>query len=382
VKSLLLRVWQRLRGTPGHPARAAAAVAIGLFIGCQPLYGLHLVLVLAICVPLRLDAVLSYLAANISNPFVAPFLIFSEVETGAWLSTGHAAAFDLARARAVGATGFVRQLVIGGVVVGALVAALGFALAWLVTARRSRSARGEADEHTAVLSALESTRRRYAGASAADRHYVAGKLSLDPVFELIGSLPGGFGRVLDLGCGRGQLSIFLLELGRAECVVGVDADARKLAVARAAAPDITFEMADLASYALPSADTVLLIDVLHYLPLREQDLLLQAAAAALSPRGRLLVRELDGTPSARGAVTRFVEWWARLLGVNRGRATHYRPAAEIREVLERAGLCCSIQGASERTPFGNVLLVAGGAPTVNVERSASPSSTRMSAAKA
>jgi len=126
----------------------------------------------------------------------------------------------------------------------------------------------------------------------------------------------------------------------------------------------------------------LLIDVLHYLPRAEQDRLLVAAAAALSPRGRLLVRELDGTPGARGVATRFVEWWARMLRVNRGRATHYRPASEIRKVLERAGLRCSVQGASERTPFGNVLIVAGGSPSVNVERSSSAPSTRVSAAKA
>jgi uncharacterized protein (DUF2062 family) len=378
----LLGLWQRLRGTPGHPARAAAAVAVGLFIGCQPLYGLHLVLVLAICVPLRLDAVLSYLAANISNPFVAPFLIFGEVEAGAWLSTGHGVAFDVNRARAMGATGFARQLLVGGLAVGALLAALGFAVAWLIAARRSKSEHAESTQTSALERALEATRRRYAGAPPADRYYVAGKLSFDPVFELVAALPGNFGRVLDLGCGRGQLSVLLQELRRTESVVGVDTDGRKLAVARAAAPEITFETADVASYPLPDADTILLIDVLHYLPRAEQDRLLVAAAAALSPRGRLLVRELDGMPGARGVATRFVEWWARLLRVNRGRATHYRPASEICEVLERAGLGCSVQGASERTPFGNVLLIAGGAEAVNVERSTSPSSTRMSAAKA
>jgi uncharacterized protein (DUF2062 family) len=47
VKPFLLGLWQRLRGTPGSKARAAAAVALGLFIGCQPVYGLHFVLVLA-----------------------------------------------------------------------------------------------------------------------------------------------------------------------------------------------------------------------------------------------------------------------------------------------------------------------------------------------
>ena len=130
MRSFLLGLWQRLRGTPGSPAAAALAVAIGLFIGCQPLYGLHFVLVIAVCVPLRLDAVLSYLAANISNPFVAPFLVFSEVEAGAYLTTGRFVAFDVEQARATGAVGFARQLFVGSLLVGSVLALLGFVVAY------------------------------------------------------------------------------------------------------------------------------------------------------------------------------------------------------------------------------------------------------------
>ena len=382
MKSFLLGLWQRLRGTPGSRVRAALAVAIGLFIGCQPLYGLHFVLVLAVCLPLRLDAVLAYLAANISNPFVAPFLIFSEVETGAYLSTGRFAAFDVAQARATGAAGFARQLFVGSVAVGALLALLGFGLAWLLTARRASGTAAVAGGASPFEAAVERTRARYAAVRAADRYYVAGKLALDPVFRLVAELDGAFGEVLDLGCGRGQLALLLLELGRATRVVGIDADARKIDVACAAGPDAEFRVADLNAAELKSADTILLIDVLHYLPLAEQDALLNAAAGALSPAGRLLVRELDADPSAHSAVTRSFEWCARKIGLNRGRATHYRAASELTAVLERAGLGCRIQGASERTPFANVLIVAGGSPNVKVERSSSAPSTRISAAKA
>ena len=47
-----------------------------------PLYGLHFPLCLAVCLPLQLDVVVAYLAANISNPLVAPFLVTAEVEIG------------------------------------------------------------------------------------------------------------------------------------------------------------------------------------------------------------------------------------------------------------------------------------------------------------
>ena len=182
------------------------------------------------------------------------------------------------------------------------------------------------------------------------------------MFELLFELPGSLGEVLDLGCGRGQLSLLLLELGRATQVVGFDSDARKVAVAQRAAAaaraPAQYSVADLGGMSLPRADTILLVDVLHYLPLAEQDALLGAAVAALSPGGRLLVRELDAEPGARSKITRFFEWLARRIGYNRGRATHYRSARDLSAVLARSGLSCSVQGASERTPFANVLLVA------------------------
>jgi uncharacterized protein (DUF2062 family)/SAM-dependent methyltransferase len=381
VKSLLRGLWQRLRGTPGSALRAAVAVAIGLFIGCQPLYGLHFVLVLAVCLPLRLDAVLAYLAANISNPLLAPFLIFSEVEAGAQITTGRFVSFDVEQARATGATGFVRELFVGGITVGAVLALLGFGLAWLIAARRGASTASVPEVDARLEAALERTRARYDAVGPADRYYVAGKLAFDPVVKLVGSLER-LGKVLDLGCGRGQLSLLLLELGQATSVHGIDSDARKIDVARAAGPDAEFRVGDLAHSELPLADTILLIDVLHYLPVAEQDALLKAAAGALAPGGRLLVRELNADPSARSAVTRLFEWCARKTRLNRGRATAYRSASAVTDLLERAGLACSVQGASERTPFANVLIIAGGSPSVNVEAALSAPSTRVSAAKA
>src|SRR6187431_3518064 len=99
-------IWRRLRGGRQSPARVALAVALGLFIGCLPVYGLHFLLCLLVCLPLGLDLVLAYLVANISNPLIAPFLITLEVEIGSLLSTGHHAAFTLDQAKQNGILGF------------------------------------------------------------------------------------------------------------------------------------------------------------------------------------------------------------------------------------------------------------------------------------
>jgi hypothetical protein len=104
-------------------------------------------------------------------------------------------------------------------------------------------------------------------------------------------------------------------------------------------------------------DTLLLFDVLHYLPEPEQDELLRQASRFA--RSRLLIRELDAATGARSALTRFGEWLSERFGVHRGRAgRHYRPIARLVAVLTELGFTCLVQGASNGTPFGNVLLVA------------------------
>jgi uncharacterized protein (DUF2062 family) len=106
-----------------------------LFIGCLPLYGLHVWLCLALCVPLGLDTVVAFFASNISNPLVAPLLVAVEVEVGSYLLHRRAAPFDLASARELGFAGFFSEALVGGVVVGALLAVLGGGLAVLFATR-------------------------------------------------------------------------------------------------------------------------------------------------------------------------------------------------------------------------------------------------------
>jgi 2-polyprenyl-3-methyl-5-hydroxy-6-metoxy-1,4-benzoquinol methylase len=176
---------------------------------------------------------------------------------------------------------------------------------------------------------------------------------------LLASVPGNFGRVLDAGAGRGQFSLFLHELGRASELVGYDTDTRKIALFRVAAGSMAHvEARDLLDLPEGNADTVLLIDVLHYLALSEQDELLRRVAAHV-PTGRILIRELDASPRARSWVTRALEWIAKVSGYNRGRAArHYRPASELVRALTQLGFSCEVQGASAGTPFANVLIVA------------------------
>src|SRR5690349_1334165 len=77
---------------------------------------------------------------------------------------------------------------------------------------------------------------RYRHGSRFDRGFITGKLRHDPIYaDLLARAGSGFGHVLDIGCGRGQLGIFLLEMGVATSVLALDWNAGQVAQAQRAA---------------------------------------------------------------------------------------------------------------------------------------------------
>jgi uncharacterized protein (DUF2062 family) len=88
-----LRSWFRgiLRAHLG-PKEAGVAVAIGVFIGVLPIYGIHLPVCVLVARRLGLNQAVVYGAANISNPFFAPFLVAAGLHLGALIHTGKAPA--------------------------------------------------------------------------------------------------------------------------------------------------------------------------------------------------------------------------------------------------------------------------------------------------
>lgn len=372
----LRRALRELRGGRLSPARGAAAVALGLFVGCQPVFGCHLPIIIFLCLWLRLDALIAYVAANISNPFMAPAIITAEVEFGAYLRTGarprfdhtldRATAFHFAKDLAIGAPAFGIALALGG---GAVTfALLSIAHKWRPEGKPPEPYRLPPDAPPWVQ-AVERVAGRYApadGATAAERsrfHYVRTKLLGDPIARMIadieGDAPGVLGEVLDIGTGRGQLPILLVELGRASKARGVDWDEAKVEAGEKAAAglDVALSQGDARTADYAPHDTVLLIDLIHYFTIAEQDEILRRAAAAVRPGGRLLVREADTERGWRSAVTLLEERVFTAVRFNKGERVRLRPAREIVARLEEAGLACEVRPAWGKTPFANVLVI-------------------------
>jgi uncharacterized protein (DUF2062 family)/SAM-dependent methyltransferase len=361
--------WTRLRGGELTPGRAAASVAVGLAIGVMPLYGAHLWIVVAVCLVLRLDAALAYLAANISIPPVIPFLLLAEAELGSLARTGHVLALTAAEAHSRAFGELAKEVVVGTAILSPIVAVIGGAVTWGIAAR---AAKAKAKPRTPFEAAVERVAARYAGGRRAAYHYVRGKLASDPVASRIAALATeaktnaqgerGLGEVVDVGCGRGQLAVLLLEAGNATRVTGFDWDATKVGDARDAATGLAagFEAGDMREVVVPSCDTVLFVDVLHYLTDAEQDSVLGRAADAA--RTRVIVRELDPDRGWRSAVTRVQERITTSLGFNRGARVNVRRIETLAAPLRERGFAVRVEPCWGPTPFSNVLIVAERGP--------------------
>jgi uncharacterized protein (DUF2062 family) len=144
-RELLRDAWRRLRGGDLTPGRAGASVAVGIAIGVMPLWGVHWLLVLAICLPLRLDAGIAYLAANISLPFIAPFITFAEIAVGFRVLTGTWPTLTVDQVKSVEPGAIVAELAVGTLIVAAAGAVVGGTLAYSLTAfARGRARRRRA----------------------------------------------------------------------------------------------------------------------------------------------------------------------------------------------------------------------------------------------
>ncbi|HEY9696212.1 MAG TPA: class I SAM-dependent methyltransferase [Trichocoleus sp.] len=121
------------------------------------------------------------------------------------------------------------------------------------------------------------------------------------LIDLLAPQPGE--RILDLGCGTGQLTTKIAETG-AE-VVGIDRSPEMIATAKQNYPELLFEVADARQLQFPQPfDAVFSNAVLHWI--LEPDAAIRSIYQALKPGGRL-VAEFGGKGNVNGVVAALKE---------------------------------------------------------------------------
>ena len=72
-------------GSNDSPAKKAASIALGVFIGFSPFWGLHTLLVLFLSILLKLNKPIAFAFSNVSLPPFIPFIILASLQIGSWI---------------------------------------------------------------------------------------------------------------------------------------------------------------------------------------------------------------------------------------------------------------------------------------------------------
>lgn len=211
-------------------------------------------------------------------------------------------------------------------------------------------------------------------------HFARGKLGGDPAFArlLSSGWLQGEKRIVDIGCGQGLLTAWLLAAADARAdwpadwpprpeptwVHGIelmqhDVDRAKAALREAvAAGKASFVAADMCVAPVPPCDAVVILDVLHYVSIPAQDDVLRRVRDALGPDGVLLLRIGDAAGGFGFAFSNWVDFVVTTLRGHRLTKLHCRPLADWVRHLESLGFAVETHPLSEGTLFANVLLLA------------------------
>jgi len=188
------------------------------------------------------------------------------------------------------------------------------------------------------------------------RFYAAGKAKSDPIVPVLRDLPPADSTLI-AGCGHGIMAAGRLLRYPGASVLCIDSDARKLATAAGVLrgfANARFECADLRTADLGSHDLVTMVDLLHYIPIPEQETLARRIAAAVRPGGTLLFRE--GCTDRAGH--RRVSRWERIaLATRFTRAEgglHFRTEQGWSTLMQSCGLEIETVGSG---PGSNVIFL-------------------------
>lgn len=366
MRAAVRRLFHGLRTEGSGRGREAIAVGLGVFIGCLPFYGFHLLLCWVTGWLLGLNRLKVYIAANISNPLVAPWLVFAELQTGAFFRRGTFHALTFQTLRTTDLSVFAYDILAGSLVVGATGGAALALLTYL-------SMRGT-DRDAAFVGLVARASDRYITVSITAWEFARGKLRGDPLYRAAVAeslLPSG-GTLVDVGCGSG-LTLAMLAEARATYVggqwpatwsqppqfdrlVGIETRPRAARIAREAlGVEATVLIGDARTVTIPPCRAVLLFDVLHMLRADEQGALVAAATRALEPGGVLLIREADPTGGWRFAMVRLGNRLKSLMFGHWRQRFHFRTPDDWLASFAASGLDARVRPMGTGTPFANVL---------------------------
>jgi uncharacterized protein (DUF2062 family) len=133
IKKMMVRLYERFVKLRGSPHAIAMGLALGLFIGMSPFFGLHTVTAVPVAAFFRWSKLAAVIGVNFTNAFTAPLIYPVTYWIGSKLVGAHnpvkwSFAFSLNEFIAIikQSPSIIFQLLIGGIVLGLPLAAAGY----------------------------------------------------------------------------------------------------------------------------------------------------------------------------------------------------------------------------------------------------------------
>lgn len=207
--------------------------------------------------------------------------------------------------------------------------------------------------------------RLFDDAPRGDRFHVRARWLTCPFPAIERNVPGA-GRVLEVGCGHGLLSLYLALSNTGRQVEGIDIDEHKILLAQQAAANLQPDEASVSFRAVEPGtmpdgpfDAIVINDVLYLMPEELRRSVLDACAERLATDGVLLVKEVDITPRWKFRIAHAQEVVAtRVLKYTQGAQLEIAPMQVFADQLVGLGLDLTMQRVDHGYVHPHALLIA------------------------
>lgn len=167
------------------------------------------------------------------------------------------------------------------------------------------------------------------------------------------------GQVLDVGCGFGLFALHFATQNPDIRIQGFDLSERRVDMARRAAErlgvtNVEFHVADAAAFRFDSPISgAYMLDLVHHIPVGSVTPLIEMIAANLVPGGRLLVKDIERSPSYKLGFT-----WVLDKVMDYKAPVRYWAPDEIQPLLERSGFVVHRHRMIDYLPYPHILYVS------------------------
>ena len=168
------------------------------------------------------------------------------------------------------------------------------------------------------------------------------------------------GRILDVGCGFGLFASYFGQTQPGRRIVGIDPNARRVDLARHVAAavglgDHEFRVGDVRDAALTGPfDGIYVLDVMHHIPVADQQAVLERLRDLLSPGGVLVIKDITTEPHHQLLFTKVLD---RLM-VGLDEPLGYRHHRAWGEMLSSMGFRVRMVRVPDVLPYPHVVIAA------------------------